>query len=252
VPLGARDAVAELTSLLRDALAERLLGLYLFGSLPAGSYQEGRSDVDLLAVLSEAPGEDDLPALDALHSGFVARHPEWTERVEVGYIGRGALATFAGEPSGQIAAISPGEPLHLRHPEYGWVLNWHSACTSGETLFGPPPLELGPEVTADVLRRAITERLDEWAHVIREPWVRYVPAARGYAVVTHCRSLHSLATGEVATKEEAVEWVAARYPEQAAYVRRALADHRGDLDAPQREAIAFADWARAEALRARG
>jgi hypothetical protein len=248
VPLGARDAVAELTSLLGDTLGQRLLGLYLFGPLPAGGYQEGRSDVDLLAVLSVALGEDDLPALDALHSAFVARHPEWTEHVEVGYIGRDVLATFAGAPAGQIAAISPGEPLHLREPEYGWVLNWHSACTQGETLIGPPPLELGPEVTAEAFRHAIVARLEEWADVIREPWVRYVPAARGYAVVTHCRSLHSLVTGELASKEEAVAWVAERYPEHAAYVRRALADHRGDLETPQREAIAFADWVRAEAL----
>lgn len=248
MPLGAGDAVAELTSLLRGALGERLLGLYLFGSLATGAFQEGRSDLDLLAVLTDAPGDEDLPMLDALHSDFAARHPEWMERVEVGYIGRAVLATFAGEPRGQIAAISPGEPLHLREPEYGWVLNWHSACTRGDTLAGPPPLELGPEVSVDQFRRAVAARLEEWADVMREPWVRYVSAARGYAVVTHCRSLHAMATGESASKEEAVEWVAARYPEWAAYVRLALADHRADLDAPQREAIAFADWARAEAL----
>lgn len=116
------------------------------------------------------------------------------------------------------------------------------------TLVGPPPLELGPEVTVEAFRRAVIARLEEWAGVIREPWVRYVPAARGYAVVTHCRSLHSLATGEVASKEASVEWVAEHYPEHAAYVRSALADHRGDLDTPQQQAIAFADWVRAEAL----
>jgi hypothetical protein len=250
VELGPREAVAELRALLVDALGDRLGGLYLFGSLAAGGFLAGRSDVDLLAVVESEL--EDLDTLRDLHAAFVEAHPEWREHVEVGYVPRNVLATFAGEPVGTMAAISPGEPLHAREPGWGWVLNWRSVCRQGEIVVGPPPLEVGPEVDAEQFRRAIEAQLGEWRDVMREEWVGYFPAARGYAVVTHCRALHTLATGEQASKEDAVEWVAGRYPEWADYVRAQLADHRADSGAAHREAIAFADWARGEALADQG
>jgi predicted nucleotidyltransferase len=248
VPLAPREAVRQLESLLRDLLGGRLEGLYLFGSLAAGGFHEDRSDVDLFAVLRDAVAEADADALRGVHADFASRNPEWHERVEVGYVPRSVVATFASEPEGTIIAISPGEPLHLRGPEWGWVLNWRSVCRQGERIFGPPPLEVGPEVTPEVFRRAIEMQLREWRDVIREDWVAYVPAARGYAVVTHCRALYALATGEQASKEEAVAWVAQRHPEWADYVRARLADHRADIRGARGEAVAFADWARGVAL----
>jgi predicted nucleotidyltransferase len=55
-----RDRVAELTTLLRDELGGSLLGLYLFGSVAAGGFVAGRSDVDLFAVV-----EDEATRLDS-------------------------------------------------------------------------------------------------------------------------------------------------------------------------------------------
>ena len=42
-----RARVAELAELLDREFGDELLGLYLFGSLPAGGFVEGRSDIDL-------------------------------------------------------------------------------------------------------------------------------------------------------------------------------------------------------------
>ena len=68
-----RAAVDELTRLLAGHFGPRLLGLYLFGSLAAGGFYPGKSDVDLCAVLESEVGE--LEQLRALHAGFVAEHP---------------------------------------------------------------------------------------------------------------------------------------------------------------------------------
>ena len=132
---------------------------------------------------------EELDALEALHAGFVAEHPEWTERVEVGYVSRAVLQTLGGAPAGRIAVISPGEPLNVKEAESDWTLNWHAVCTRGETLLGPPPLELGPPVTPEAYRRAIEELLPYWTTAVRRPSVAYVPAHRGYIVVTLCRAL---------------------------------------------------------------
>ena len=140
-----RVTLARVASLLTGHFGVRLRGLYLFGSLAAGGFHPGKSDLDLLAVIdSDVEDGDELRALDALHAGFVAEHPEWRERVEVGYVSHTVLRTLGGTPSGRIAVISPGEPLNRKDIEADWVLNWHSVLTSGETIVGPPPREPGP------------------------------------------------------------------------------------------------------------
>jgi hypothetical protein len=144
-----RAALAELASLLIGGLGDRLVGLYLFGSLAAGTFHEGKSDLDVFAVIAREIEEgEQFDALASLHTAFVSAHPAWAERIEVGYVSRAVLQSFAEVPAGRIAAISPGEPFHLREVGTGWLLNWYSVCTQGETLTGPPPLEVGPVVSA--------------------------------------------------------------------------------------------------------
>jgi Aminoglycoside adenylyltransferase, C-terminal domain/Nucleotidyltransferase domain len=239
-----RERVAELTALLLDELRPDLLGLYLFGSLAAGGFVEGRSDVDLFAVVEDAVDENRLARLERLHADFAAAHPEWRERVEVGYVDRGVLQTFAAEPAGTIAVISPGEPLHITEPQRGWVLNWHGVCTQGEVLYGSPPLELGPALSESDYRRVVAAQLAAWQKEIRAAaWVGYVPAAEGYAVVSICRALYALETGGQTTKEAAAAWAAERFPEWAGFIRDALAKHRADPAGPRAATIRFVDFA---------
>ncbi len=242
-----RAAVDELTRLLAGHFGPRLLGLYLFGSLAAGGFYPGKSDVDLFAVLDSEVGE--LEPLEALHAGFVAEHPEWTERVEVGYVSRSVLKTLAEAPTGRIAVISPGEPLNVKEAESDWTLNWHAVCTRGATLLGPPPLELGPPVAPAAYRRAIEELLAYWTTAVRAPSVAYVPAHQGYIVVTLCRALYGLATGEQATKEEAAHWAAAQFPDWAPFIEEALAKYRADVTVAHQTTIRFVDYAVDEAAR---
>jgi len=208
-----RATLGQLTRLIESHLASNLLGLYLFGSLATGGFYPGKSDLDLIAIVkAEIEGGDQLEALRRLHDAFVSERPTWVERIEVAYVSREVLQTFSDRPSGTIAVISPGEPLHIRDVGFESTLNWYSACNDGERLLGPPPLELGPPITHGARRRAVDELLGEWRSRVREPSIAYVPAAHGYIVVTLCRALYTLATGEQATKEAATAWAAATFP----------------------------------------
>ncbi len=106
-----RETLAELTSLLMKELGDRLIGLYLFGSLASGTFHDFKSDLDLFAVIAREIEEgDQFDALASLHTAFVSAHPTWAERIEVGYVSHAVLQSFIEIPSGRIAAISPGEP----------------------------------------------------------------------------------------------------------------------------------------------
>jgi len=123
-----RATLSELTQLIERQFGRRLLGLYLFGSLAAGGFVPGRSDIDLVAALADEVSKGDLVVLGELHETFEREHPEWRDRIEVLYISRSVLGTFASAPTGTVARVSPGEPLHHRDLDgnVGW-LHW-TAC----------------------------------------------------------------------------------------------------------------------------
>jgi len=244
----ARETLHQLTSTLESHLGADLLGLYLFGSLAAGGFYPGKSDLDLMAIVA-APVEEgeQLDALRTLHDAFVAERPAWVERIEVSYVPLDVLQTLGDRPKGRIAVINPGEPLHMRDTGFESTLDWHSVTTQGETLLGPQPLDLGPEVSPGAYRRAVEALVNEWPSNVRAPWVAYVPAHQGYIVLTLCRALYGLATGEQATKDEAAAWAAARYPEWASFIHEARARYRADVHDAHRALITFTDHVVAQA-----
>ena len=178
--LDARGALAEVTSILMGHFGAELRGLYLFGSLAAGGFRPGRSDIDLLAVLSyEVREGEPLETLRSLHDDFASRHPEWLDRIEVGYISHAVLQSFGDVPVGRVAVISPGEALNVKDVEANWLIDWYGVCTIGETLDRTSPTGLGPAVTKDAYLGAVQEHLGAWKEHVRQSWVEYVPAHRG-------------------------------------------------------------------------
>jgi len=243
-----RATLRDLAQLIERQFGRRLLGLYLFGSLAAGDFVPGRSDIDLVAVLADDVSSEDLVALGELHETFERGRPEWRDRIEVLYLSRSVLATFASAPTGNVARISPGEPLHHRDLDgnVGWLLDWHAVLVAGVTLVGPPPGSLGPAVTSDRFREAVVSQLREMNEIARRNDVAYVPAQQGYIVATVSRGLYSLATGESTSKAKAIEWLAAKRPDLADFLRSNYAAYRADVRGPHERLIAFVDEAAAE------
>jgi predicted nucleotidyltransferase len=112
--MDARKTLQQLTSTSESHLGTDLLGMYLFGSLAAGGFYPGKSDLDLMAIIA-APVEEgeQLDALRTLHDAFLSERPAWVERVELSYVALDVLRTFGDRPNGRIAVICPGEPLHI-------------------------------------------------------------------------------------------------------------------------------------------
>ena len=240
-----RTVLAELAQRIEALLGSRLIGLYLFGSLAAGGFYPGRSDLDLIAVLdldvSDGPY---LDSLRGLHERFENERPDWRDRVEVLYLSRAVLATFASSPTGVVARVSPGEPMHLRDlDDIGWNLDWHAVLNGGETLFGAPPSEVGPPVSEALFHEAVRQQLRDMTVTARSHDVAYVPAQQGYIVATVCRALYSLETGKTTSKANAIEWLVAKRPDLADFLRSSYAAYRADVRGPHGRLIAFVDEA---------
>jgi hypothetical protein len=85
----------------------------------------------------------------------------------------------------------------------------------GRTLLGPDPESFVPEITAEILHRALVREVgylrEEVSTKADGEW-RDVPSYRGYAVLTLCRILYSLRTGAVTSKPRAASWAMGHIP----------------------------------------
>ena len=202
--------VQELTTGLQSALGVDLVALYLYGSSVSGGYDEGVSDIDLLAVTAPDVSEIDIAGIDAFHQLVVARHPEWDDRLEVVYVGRETLADFRA--GGPLAIISPGEPFHIRDGVELWLQNFYLVRDTGVTLFGPDAANIIPAISWSEFMTATTRYADE----VRGRSLRdATPGTRAYGVLTMCRALRTIQSERPCSKQEGAAWVRSRMPEWA-------------------------------------
>jgi len=203
---------------MRRALGNDLVGLYLYGSLVTGDFDPEISDVDLLAATSnDVDDVETVGRLREMHDALVRAHPAWEGRIEVAYLSTAALKTFQTRRS-SIAVISPGEPFHVKDAGRDWLMNWYVVRERGMTLFGPSPKMIIARVTKQEFLRAVRERVQVW----EEGTEQATRPAQAYAILTLCRALYTLRTGEQASKKQAALWAQNELPEWANFIGNAL------------------------------
>lgn len=219
-----QDARALLQRLVRgqrDVLGDSLVGSYVFGSAVTGDYEPGISDVDTVAVLRADPTDDQLERLASLHRALIDETPEWDDRVEAVYLSTNALATFRSRSPA--ARISPGEPFRPIEVDERWLIDWYQLREVGVTLHGPPAATLVPPIGhgdhAEAVRR----------HLLDPGWLdgATTPGDRAYAILTMCRGLRTVTTGDHVSKREGARWASEALPEHADLIHDALAWRSG-------------------------
>ena len=220
--------LATLVSDVRRSLGRRLVGLYLIGSALTEDFDVVISDLDLVAVLSDEPDLEDLPELDTIHRRFVERYAGWAGRLEVVYVS-GSTLRSPGSDRGQLAVISPGEPLNLQSADSLWLLRWYLVRETGVALHGPSPDTVVPPIS----RREFVDVVKEHARHF-PAWIE--PSTPGsmvshgtlgrrgqaYAILTMCRALYACRTGDPTTKQHAALWAQEQLPEWSTLIGDAL------------------------------
>jgi predicted nucleotidyltransferase len=201
-----------LVSGIHGVLGDQLVGVYLYGSYVSGGFDPGISDLDLVAVTSEDAERTDLAGLDRVQLAFVEQHPEWSDRIEIVYIGLADLRSFRTSP-GRLAVISPGEPFHLRNERVAeWLQNWYLVRETGVTLYGPPAAEIVPPVAWSEFVAAAVRYAGQ---ISTASFAEASPGALVYAVLTMCRAHRTVEAGVHGSKGEAAAWEQLRMPDWA-------------------------------------
>lgn len=227
----------------RAVLGERLVGLYLFGSLAAGDFDHGSSDIDLVAATVGELDERTMAALGVMHQEVAAGAGEWGRRMEIAYISTSAPRRY--DAGYRQPAFSSGPPLRMTAPGADWVINRRTLREMGVTLSGPPPASLIEPVSRGDLVAAVRQSCAEWrAYLdVRRDTLRPRPY-QGFAILTLCRALYTLERGETVSKMRAARWAERALPEWAPLIRAALGWRRdwrepADPDATLPETLRF-------------
>lgn len=205
------ELIVTLTEQIRATLGERLVGIYLYGSLTTGAFDDA-SDIDLLVVTDTILPEVMVGQLRDLHQRFASGDSVWATEFEVSYIPKAPVRRYDG-----IDMVHPrldrgrGEKLYLMSHDSDWVVQRHLARELGVALVGPPPDTLIDPVTPNDMRRAMRDLLRTWNEALRADATGLQRTGdQSYRVLSLCRILFTLEEGKVASKPAAARWAMER------------------------------------------
>ena len=208
-----------LLSGMQSILGEKLVAVYLYGSLVTGDFDTETSDIDLLTATKSDIDDKEFDALHTMHTDFASKHKEWEGRIEVAYLSVTALKTYKTQSS-KIAVISPGEPFHIKDAGIDWLINWYTVREKGITLFGPPPETLIAPIAKEEYIHAAREHAQK-----RREWMLHISKGRpsqAYAILTMCRAMYTLEKGEITSKKQAARWAEKEFPAWSPLIQNAL------------------------------
>jgi predicted nucleotidyltransferase len=242
----------------RFSLGDNLLAVYLHGSFALGVGDE-HSDVDFLAVTRTELSDEERSSLQELHGRLFDEGSEWARHLEGSYAPAAWFRRVKPERRPFVYLDNGARELVLDSHCDSAVVRW-LVRERGIPLHGPDPRELVDPVSPDDLRREALVAVRDYAGWAPEadavgPMSRW---KQPYLVLTFCRILATIATGEVLSKPAAAAWaIESLDPRWRRLIEQAVDDrpdpwarvHQRADDELVHETLAFAEYAVAFAER---
>lgn len=191
----------------KSILENQLTGMYLYGSLANGDFDE-HSDIDILIVTETIISDAVFRALCTMHESISTLDSPWALQLEVSYIPKDALHRF--DPSHNRHPHldrGPGEKLHIMKHDADWIIQRYILRKHGITITGPDPQTLIAPISPSDLRRAVSDILHNWfQHFLDDPDRLKSRGYQSYTVLTLCRMIYTFEHGEIISKPAAAEW----------------------------------------------
>lgn len=223
-------------------LGDRLIGLYLGGSLSYGDFVPERSDIDLQAVVRDPLTEDEIRSAEQLHRDVERRYPEWASRVECSYVPLRFMSEV--EPPARARPWWGFGTMYAEAPAgHEWIVNHYLLSKHGVALYGPQFHTLVPPISVqDVQQASVRDLFCEWVPKVNDSAWLANSHYQSYLVLNLCRILCTAIAGEAGSKKTASAWTKAAYPQWRDLIGEAERWAYGEEMTRQREAIAFVQF----------
>lgn len=218
-PQEQKDQIASLKDKCINRLGNNLAGLYIHGSLALNSFNSASSDIDVIALVHD---KIDLETRFALIKDLLQLSLR-PSPIEISFITKAAIDPWQHPTLFELHSSEYWRGRYEERVEAGdksfWSETWTDsdlAChltlvrRSGIRIYGQPIEEAIPPVPEEDFRSSITGDIGYAVNALHTNPV--------YGILTLCRVLSYLVTGEILSKREAGIWGLARIPEKLHYL----------------------------------
>lgn len=219
------EVLDELVLSVHRVLTDKVVGIYLQGSLAVGDFDED-SDVDFIVVLNANLNDEEVAALNEMHHILYAMPYEWAKHLEGSYF---TLDELHGEPGKPVWYLDHGHVFleksnHCNTLVVRWILEHFGIELGNERRAQDPPAPPRgwgsnsgrlPHVDPQDLRKEIRKTLLTWGKdILADPEVYNNRFYQGFIVLNYCRMLHDIETGTVGSKKGGAQWAKKSLPEK--------------------------------------
>jgi streptomycin 3"-adenylyltransferase len=216
--------------LVRDILADEVIGAYLHGSAASGRLQP-TSDIDLLVVTRRPTTPDEKRALiERLLAVSGRGDPTGRSRpIELTIVVQGDVRPWRYRPRLDFqygdwwrGEFEQGNITPWESPNPDLTLQLEMALQAERPLFGPPPADVLDRIPPVDIRRAMLDSIPAL--------LSYLDGDERNVVLTFVRIWTTLATGIIRSKDAAADWALPLLPpEHRAVLEHARAIYLGEV-----------------------
>ncbi|AYB39505.1 DUF4111 domain-containing protein [Brevibacillus laterosporus] len=191
---------------LQNLIGSQLVGFYLYGSIALDAYIPGESDIDFLCVTDGDLQEVDMWLIEKLFFEQMAIHPILA-KLEGNFLASHRLTLHNRCECAQCFE----EAYLLKSPRDWNAITLLLLRSRGIPLLGPDASEIIPEVSPQELANNMIGNL-LYFELNMEHYFHKGLNDQVFVVLTLCRILHTMHTGEIVSKQAAAESVLTRVP----------------------------------------
>jgi predicted nucleotidyltransferase len=195
-----------LTSI-QEILGNQLVGMYLYGSLSSGDFNQETSDIDFLVVTTSTLSDRAIAELRSMHQRIWKSGQKWASKLEGSYIPKRDIRRH-NPHSTPCPTVNEGK-FYLDQRGSDWIIQRHVIREQGIVLAGPDPKTLIDPVSPEDIRHAVKGVLQEWWFpMLEDPsWLKnHGSEYHAFAILTMCRALYALQHGTIVSKPVAARW----------------------------------------------
>ncbi len=218
----------ELPSVLEDVL----YGIYIYGSLSYGDFEEERSDVDVFVVTTRTLDAEGQSRLQQWYENGPLATSSWFRRLELDIANKESI-TSEIQNHLETIGFSGGQMRDNAHME-GASMDIQNIRDCGLVLYGPEPKMFISEIDPHLLQDALQEKFKEVKRGIEE-WGSHDLWNQMYFTIQLCRIAYTLHENKPISKRAAARWclehLPTRFHSMIRIALEAMDDHEGPLSA---------------------
>ncbi len=206
-----KNVVNDVSDKIEKMLGDNIVGIYLFGSLVLGDFNENFSDIDLMIVLKKGINKDEFERIKDLQKYISEKYSRFgTDGIEMIFVSTETIKNYLVKET-FLTAVAPGNPLETVVCKPEFLIYFYIVKNYGKTILGTPKEEVFPIISetdfVNMSNKVATENIPYWKEACKKTLHEQF-----YSVITLCRALYIKENKTYPSKLEAKNWTKNKYP----------------------------------------